>query len=186
MLTASRLLLLPVAFLPFILHSANYWAVCAAIALVAGLTDLFDGFVARKAGQTTAFGAHLDLISDKVFVCGMLVLLYWAGAVAAWAPAVVIAREAAISLVRGFRFRGRTPVSDALGKAKTALSMAAIVWVLLWADARHGGPLSGIGSRAPLSVLLPVAPWAMLAAVALTIVSGANYLVKWRKSNPLP
>ena len=180
-LTVSRLFLMPPAILPVSLGWGNGWLVSAAITVVAGLTDIFDGFLARRMERISSLGINLDLLSDKVFVGAMLVFLAWQDIIPAWMPAVVIAREVAVSLVRLVRFRGQPPASDAWGKAKTAVSFVAIVWVLLWGDRQTVGYLAGVGVPSLLSSALALAPWVMALAVILTVVSGANYLVRYYK-----
>lgn len=178
-ITLSRLLFLPVAVLPVVLGWSHDLLVAAAVSVLAGATDAMDGFLARKLGCTTALGIHLDLLADKLFVCGMLLLLAWAEVIPLWMPTVVIIREATVSLARLVLFGRRPPASDVLGKMKMAISMAAIVGVLLRQDMLQWGLLAKADSHVPVSMLLSLVPWAMLLAVALTVLSGANYLARY-------
>ncbi len=179
-LTLSRMFLLPVAVLPVALGWRCGWLVCAGVASVAGLTDILDGYVARRKRETTRMGTNLDLLSDKVFVVGMLVFLAAWGLVHAWVPVLVLGREIGVSALRVFRFRSRTPAPSPLGKAKTAASIIAIVWVLLWKDIQTGGVLAAVPGTG-LTALLALAPWAMLLAVLLTLISGADYVVRYAR-----
>lgn len=176
-LSLSRLFLTPVAILPIALGWRNCWFIAAVVAVLAGVSDVLDGYVARRTGRVTALGTNLDLLSDKVFVGAFLVLLARYGVIGAWVPVVVIAREVLVTAARLARFRApRSP--DALGKAKTALSIIAVVWLLLWQDLHAGGPMSGTAGVA-LAPILPWAHWAVAAAVAVTIISAANYLLRY-------
>ena len=178
-ITLSRLLFLPAAMLPVTLGWSHGLLISAAVCVLAGATDAADGYLARKLGCATSLGIHLDLLADKLFVSGMLLLLTWSGVIPLWMPAVVIIREAMVSLARLVRFGRRPPASDVWGKIKMATSMAAIVGVLLRQDMLQGPSAEGLakaGSHTPVPTLLSLAPWVMLLAVALTVLSGANYL----------
>jgi CDP-diacylglycerol--glycerol-3-phosphate 3-phosphatidyltransferase len=110
------------------------WAIWG-LFLFAGITDFFDGWLARRSGQGTAFGAMLDQIADKLLVATVLVLLAAAG----WldvggiiAAVVIILREIFISGLREFAagHTGTFPVSK-LAKWKTTVQIAALVTILL-------------------------------------------------------
>lgn len=176
--TLSRLSLLPPAML-CAWHGRFFAA--AVLTIAAGITDMLDGYLARISGGSTALGANLDLLADKLFISGMLSVLWLQGTVPLWALAVIVGREIAVTVVRRARLRGgATPVSDAWGKSKMAVSVAAVAMLLLKQDLSQGGPISQTGSLAPaFSWLLGLAPWALAAAVGLTIVSGANYLATY-------
>ncbi|MDO8749657.1 MAG: CDP-alcohol phosphatidyltransferase family protein [Dehalococcoidia bacterium] len=178
-ITASRLVLLPVAVLPLALGWSHGLLIAASICSLAGATDAVDGYVARRLGCVTAVGAWLDLLSDKLFVSVMIGLLAWLGVVPFWVPGIVIFREVTVSLVRLIQFRGRPPASDVWGKAKMAASMVAIVGLLLRLDMQQGGLLARASTHVALSPLLNLAPWAMYLAVGLTVLSGLNYLLSY-------
>ncbi len=172
-ISLSRLLLLPVALLVASLGWSYGFLAAAAVCTLAGATDIFDGYLARRLGCVTPLGTNLDQLSDKLFVLAMMGLLAYIGAIHFWMLAVVILREVVVSLVRLVRFGVQPPTSDAWGKAKMAISMVAIVGLLLRQDLQQGGLLAGVSAYV---VLLDLAPWVMLLAVALTVLSGANYL----------
>ncbi|MEK7777456.1 MAG: CDP-alcohol phosphatidyltransferase family protein [Chloroflexota bacterium] len=178
-ITASRLALLPVAWLPLALGWSNGWLMSAVVCTLAGATDAVDGYVARRLGCVTTAGAWLDLLSDKLFVSVMIGILAWLGVVPFWVLGIVIFREVTVSLVRLIQFRGRPPASDVWGKAKMAASIVAIVGLLLRLDMQRGGLLARASAHVPLSPLLDLAPWVMYLAVGLTVLSGANYLLSY-------
>ena len=166
-LTGVRIVLIPVFVIAFLVP---VWGPPAAALLfaVAGATDWADGYLARRLGQTSAFGAFLDPVADKLVVSVALVLLVSRDAsLGMLIPAcVIIGREIAISALRewlaGTAAHRRVAVS-LLGKVKTASQFAAL-FLLLWAGGEPAGPL-----YLPGLVLL----WA---AMALTFVSMAFYL----------
>lgn len=135
LLTVLRVLLIPVFILLFYLpFSWSYWAASGVFAF-AGFTDWLDGYLARRLKQSTAFGAFLDPVADKLIVSVALVLLV-AEHSSLWLtlPAVVIiGREILISALREWMAelgaRAQVAVSR-LGKWKTAAQMLALVILL--------------------------------------------------------
>lgn len=137
-LTLFRVVLIPFFVLAFYLPSSFKLGptICAAIFVVAAITDWFDGFLARRWKQTTRFGAFLDPVADKVMVATALVLVaehyheWWITLPAA----TMIAREIIISALREWMAeigkRSNVAVSW-IGKVKTASQMIALVG-LLW------------------------------------------------------
>ena len=142
----------------------------------AALSDLFDGWLARARGQVSTLGGYLDLTADKVLVAALLIALVHAGVAAAWIVIVIVVREFVVSGVRQVAANVQVVVaSEGLGKAKTVTTLIAIGALLLALDAHTGGPLatSGIGPLAQVT-----GGWLLLAAMALAVVSGIDYLVK--------
>lgn len=101
------------------------------------------------------------------------------GVIPVWMTVVVILREVAISLVRLVRFCNRPLAPDVWGKAKIAVYLVTIIGVLLQRDMKSGGLLVAADSHMPLSSILSIVPGVMLAAVVLTVLSGANYLLRY-------
>ncbi|TCV98210.1 CDP-diacylglycerol--glycerol-3-phosphate 3-phosphatidyltransferase [Biostraticola tofi] len=145
-LTLFRVAMIPFFVLAFYLPF--HWAplVCAAIFVIAAITDWFDGFLARRWKQTTRFGAFLDPVADKVMVAMALVLVaehfhsWWITLPAA----TMIAREIIISALREWmaEIGKRSSVAVSwIGKVKTTAQMLALV-ALLW---RPDQTVEGIG-----------------------------------------
>lgn len=135
LITLTRLLLIPVFVAVFYLPFRWAPMAAAAIFLLAGLTDMLDGYLARKLNQTSRFGAFLDPVADKLMVAAALVLLVQAHATV-WmaAPAVVIiSREITVSALREWMAeigqRAKVAVSS-IGKVKTVLQISAITGLL--------------------------------------------------------
>jgi CDP-diacylglycerol--glycerol-3-phosphate 3-phosphatidyltransferase len=134
-LTLLRIALIPVLVLFFYLPYA--WSNLASVVVFvsAALTDWLDGYVARKTGQLTSFGAFLDPVADKLMVATALVLLIQQNpkVVFTLAAAIIIGREIAISALREWMAEmgegGRVTVS-VFGKLKTIFQMTAISLLL--------------------------------------------------------
>ncbi len=157
-----------------VLALAFYWpsdwanVLAVVIFVLAALTDWLDGWVARRFGMTSAFGAFLDPVADKLMVAVALVLILQRQpeVVLALSVAVIIGREITISALRewmaGLGEGARVKVAWT-GKLKTILQMVAIGFLL------YGEPLG------PLPVL-DIGRWLLVLAAVLTIVSMISYL----------
>jgi len=137
-----------------------------AIFLVAAITDWFDGYLARALAQTSAFGAFLDPVADKLMVAAALILLVQLARVDAIIAVVIIGREITISALREWMAREGAAASVAVayvGKLKTVAQMTAIPLLL------YNAPFLRIDVRAVGNVLIYV-------AAALTLWSMGYYL----------
>ncbi len=170
LLTWARILLIPVVvgvfYLPLSGGEQNFIATIAFV--VAAITDWIDGWLARKLNQTSAFGAFLDPVADKLMVAAALVMLVKLDRADAILAFVIIGREIAISALREWmaHIGARKSVAvSVLGKLKTIAQMTAIP-MLLW----HApiGPLNVVW-------LGTVALWI---AALLTLWSMGYYLRK--------
>lgn len=134
-LTIMRILLIPVLAVVFYLPFKNHLLVAAGIFAVAAITDWFDGYLARRLGQMTAFGAFLDPVADKLMVAIALVLLVERHDTLLFtlAACVIIGREIVISALREWmaELGERTSVAVSyIGKVKTGFQMVAITGLL--------------------------------------------------------
>ena len=133
LLTLVRILCVPVFVAVYLVPGAYIWA--AAIFTIAAITDGLDGYLARRLEQTTAFGAFLDPVADKLIVVSALALLIGSHS-SVWMTLpglIIIGREVVISALREWMAemnrRGLVRVSW-LGKLKTVLQMVAIIILL--------------------------------------------------------
>lgn len=137
------------------------------IFVLAALTDMVDGRLARKYGQVSELGKFLDPIADKLLVTAALIALIKTDNLSVWVVFIIIARE---FIVSGFRLVAASQrvviAADRLGKIKTVIQIVAIVALLL-----RNFPVSLI-TDFPLGMVL------MYAAVVMTIISGFNYIIK--------
>ena len=136
LLTWMRIILIPlvvgVYYLPLPTADQNLVATCAF--LVAAVTDWFDGWLARKLNQTSAFGAFLDPVADKLMVAAALIMLVHLSRADALLAFVIIGREIAITALREWMARIGASTSVAvsfIGKLKTTAQMTSIP-MLLW------------------------------------------------------
>lgn len=133
---------------------------------VAALTDWLDGYLARALGQTSAFGAFLDPVADKLMVAAALIVLIDLDRVAPLIGLVIIGREITISALREWMAKAGKSASVAVsfvGKLKTTAQMIAIALLLYW-DSLAGLPVALTGE-----ILIWI-------AALLTLVSMAYYL----------
>lgn len=142
--------------------------------IVAALSDILDGWIARRRDQVSPLGVFMDLAADKVLVAGVLIAMVEVGLVPAWIAATILIREFVVQAVRQLAAAEDVVISArALGKAKTLTTLAALALLFLASDAMTGGPMA----RTALGSLVAVAgAWTLLVATVLTVVSGLDYL----------
>jgi CDP-diacylglycerol--glycerol-3-phosphate 3-phosphatidyltransferase/cardiolipin synthase len=171
LLTWARILMIPlfvgVFYFPghwLAASEQNLWATI--IFSAAAITDWFDGWLARKLAQTSAFGAFLDPVADKLMVAAALVVLVQLQRVDAVIAFVIIGREITISALREWMAKIGAAKSIAvsfIGKLKTAAQMIAVP-LLLFHDPLPWFPPHVLGT------------WLIYLAALLTLVSMAYYL----------
>ena len=163
-LTIARVIMIPF-FVLFLLTglggAASKW-IALAIFIIASLTDLLDGHIARKYNLVTNFGKFMDPLADKLLVCAAMICLVEMGRLPAWIVSVIISREFIIS---GFRLiasdNGRVIAASYWGKFKTTFQMLMICLM--------------IADIAQIAVVTAAVMWI---ALVLTVVSLVDYLVK--------
>ncbi|MEM1402379.1 MAG: CDP-diacylglycerol--glycerol-3-phosphate 3-phosphatidyltransferase [Pseudomonadota bacterium] len=168
-LTLIRIFLVPVMVVFFYLPFQGHLIVAAGVFTLAAVTDWFDGYLARRLGQMTSFGAFLDPVADKLMVSVALVLLVERhnDLLFTLAACVIIGREIVVSALREWmaELGKRTSVAVSfIGKVKTGFQMVSII-VLLAVDAQRDG-----SEVLALGVLL------LYVAAGLTIWSMWQYL----------
>ena len=165
MTTANKLTLVRIALIPVFLV-VLYWGfpgfrwAALGIFIVASLTDLLDGYVARHYNQITDFGKFMDPLADKMLVMAAMCYFVQFGLMAGWALAIVLLREFAVSGMRLVAAeQGRVIAAGWSGKVKTASTMVCICLMLVF-DALW------------LNLLCQAV------IVLTTVYSGAEYFVK--------
>lgn len=167
-LTLLRIFSIPLVVIIFYLPIENAGKISAVLFALAGFTDWFDGYLARKLNQTSRFGAFLDPVADKLMVATVLVLIVdsLGGIWIVSAAIIIIGREITISALREWMAEvgesGKVAVSM-LGKVKTTVQMFALFFLL------YQKPILGLPTLEIGMVLL-------LAAALLTLWSMINYL----------
>lgn len=163
-LTLFRVVLVPF-FVAFLLnqHVNEYFNLIAlVIFIVASLTDLLDGKIARKYNLVTNFGKFMDPLADKLLVCSAIICLIELERIPSWIVVIIIAREFVIS---GFRLiasdNGVVIAASMWGKYKTTFQMIMVILMIV--------------NLPQLQLLTDIVMWI---ATILTIVSLIDYLVK--------
>jgi CDP-diacylglycerol--glycerol-3-phosphate 3-phosphatidyltransferase len=165
------------AFLTSPSRAAGFWA--AALFAVASITDWLDGYLARRMGIVTIFGKFLDPIADKLIVMAALIMILPLDRVPAWMVLVILSREIIITGLRGIASSEGIviPASD-LGKYKTIFQIVAILGLVL-----HYNYSWFFGIAHPLLTvnMHNIGMFYLWIATALTVWSGADYLVRFIK-----
>jgi CDP-diacylglycerol---glycerol-3-phosphate 3-phosphatidyltransferase len=150
------------------------------IFILAGVTDFFDGEIARRYGEVTNFGKLMDPLVDKIMMAAAFISLVPLGAIPAWAATTVVARD---FLITGLRLmasaRGQVLPAERLGKHKTSWQIITVVFFLVLLATRelsYGEPGGGWWFRAWYRAG-PVLVWI---TVMLTVYSGLRYAWKHR------
>jgi cardiolipin synthase (CMP-forming) len=148
-LTASRILVIPVILVLLMIHHS--WAAWVALVLfvAAGITDMLDGYLARRDNQVSVVGTFLDPIADKLLVSATILFLVGNGQITGitiWPAVVILMREVAVSGLREFLagVRVSVPVSQ-LAKWKTFLQIVALSFLIVGKYAPAGIPATYIG-----------------------------------------
>jgi CDP-diacylglycerol--glycerol-3-phosphate 3-phosphatidyltransferase len=167
----DRLAYLRIALVPAILTLVlaadridHAFGIAAVVMWVASFTDFLDGYLARRWEITTVLGGFLDSIADKLLVTGALYGLVSVGRAWAWAAFIIVAREIAVSGLRGVAAMDGVVVPPSMwGKIKANVQFLTIFMALLRTPDTYGG-------------LFPD-QWMMLVAVAVTLLSGLQYFL---------
>jgi CDP-diacylglycerol--glycerol-3-phosphate 3-phosphatidyltransferase len=131
-LTLVRILLIPVFVVIFLAPTPDRSLLAAVVFTVAAVTDLLDGYIARRTGQVTKLGKLLDPIADKLLVLSALILLVNIDRVSAVVALLIIARELAVTGIRAIAAGERLIIAaEVTGKYKMALQVVAIVLLIL-------------------------------------------------------
>ena len=167
-LTVLRVILIPFFVVSMMIENGanqTFRYVDEAIFIIASLTDMLDGKIARKYNLVTNFGKFMDPLADKLLVCSALICLIQLGQLPAWMVIIIVSREFIIS---GFRLvaaeQGIVIAASYWGKFKTTFQMIAVVLMILNFEA--------------LSAVTLICTWA---ALILTIISLVDYIAKNHK-----
>jgi CDP-diacylglycerol--glycerol-3-phosphate 3-phosphatidyltransferase/cardiolipin synthase len=167
-LTWLRIVLIPVFvavyYVPdaWLSPAARNWTGMTVFA-VAAITDWFDGWLARRWGQTSAFGAFLDPVADKLMVAAALIVLVMLDRADAWLAMIIIGREIAVSALREWMAQigqSKTVSVAFVGKVKTAAQITAIIALLLQEPVIPGIPTHALGTVA-LWIAATLTLWSM-------------------------
>ena len=180
-LTVLRMILVPFFVAALLIQNGEVFAlrmIALVLFLIASLTDLLDGKIARKYNLVTNFGKFMDPLADKLLVCSALICLVQLGQLPAWIVIIIISREFIIS---GFRLvaadQGVVIAASMWGKSKTVSQMIAIIVVLLngWLlELSSMGVMKlGAGAENIIGIINLSLLWI---SGVLTVISGVIYI----------
>ncbi len=172
LITLTRILLIPVFVVLFATPDPDRSITAAIVFVVAAVTDLLDGYLARRSGQVTKLGKLLDPIADKLLVLSALILLVNVDRVSALVAILIIAREVAVTGIRAIAAtEGMIIAAETTGKYKMALQVIAIVLLIL-----EGTTFSELGNLHLAGIVT------LYLSVVLGYVSGTQYVWSfWRQ-----
>ena len=179
----ARVILIPIFLLLLYLdieyngiHIGRYIAL--AVFIIAALTDVADGLIARKHNQITDFGKFMDPLADKVLTFAAMLWFVEIGMMPAWLVLIVIVRE---FMVTGMRLvaaaKGRVIAATLSGKVKTVVTIVCLITMFFAEDLE--AILAYLGLHIPLANWLVILCWVLIGVT--TLISGVDYLVKNRE-----
>ena len=173
-LTVGRIIAVPFFIIAYM---TEHFLLALLLFALASITDLLDGKIARKYNLITNFGKIMDPLADKVLVYSAFCLMVADGTMPAWMLIVILAREFIVAGVRTVAAsEGIVIAADMAGKIKTVLQMIAVPMILLY---RYLDPLNGSGFMIELSgIMWTYGRIVLWASVAMTVYSGAMYIIK--------
>lgn len=179
-LTMFRVIVVPF-FVFFMCFSAVPYRFLWALILfaLASITDMLDGKVARKYNMVTDFGKFLDPLADKILVAATLICFVELGWTSAWVVFIILAREFIVSgirLVAASSDKKKVIPANIWGKLKTAVTMAAMVVILILGVLMYD--FSVIGGDFPAQLIRDIL---MYVSAGLTVISGVIYCYEYRE-----
>lgn len=131
-ITLARILVIPIILILYPLNFFSTNIICAVLFMIASLTDMLDGYYARKLKMMTKFGALVDPVADKLLVCSGLVLVAYSQSVPAWVVALLLCRDFYISGLRLIAASHHFSVDvNLFGKFKTSATLIAIFCLMI-------------------------------------------------------
>lgn len=186
LLTLTRIVLSPV-FMVFMLIEGYGWRLAATVVFtIAALTDLADGYYARKMGHHTGFGRFMDPLADKILVSTAFLTFVPLGYARGWMVIIIIVREFLITGLRSMAaYRGMVISSSFLAKWKTATQMIVISIILIFANVEPFLNNGNLGELIMPVWSLPFVNWQynlfdvlIFIPLILTVWTGIDYLIK--------
>jgi CDP-diacylglycerol---glycerol-3-phosphate 3-phosphatidyltransferase len=178
-LTVSRLVLTAV-FLAVVFYPFPYANTCALVLFsIAGLTDYFDGMIARRDKLVTNFGTLMDPLADKILTCSAFIAFVGEQRMEAWMVVVIVARELAITGLRLLAASKQVVLgAEGYGKHKTISQIVAIISLLVMTSYPEWGEWAVTVFAWWVPQFAGIAKWV---AVILTLVSGLLYMSRNRR-----
>ncbi|TCD47620.1 CDP-diacylglycerol--glycerol-3-phosphate 3-phosphatidyltransferase [Chlorobium sp. N1] len=178
-LTLLRILLVPVFVFLLLQDGAMMKLIGVVVFTVASLTDLYDGWHARRFNVVTRIGAFLDPLADKLLITAAFLVYVWMGYLELWMVLLVVVRDVVVTALRSWaEHRDHPVVTSRQAKYKTFLQnlFAYLVMVLIFL--REAAPFGTASAEAIGRFLVsPVLDWIMLLVTAVTVSTGISYLI---------
>lgn len=178
-LTISRIVFAPIFVI--LLFQKGAWPTYMATLffLLAGLSDYWDGYLARKRGEVTKLGRFLDPLADKILTSASFISFAFMHIIEAWMVYVMIAREVGVTALRVYAiWRKRPLVTSRLAKWKTSLQMTVIFAILVLLCVQVSRSTDGRWDLSPGSWLLWVINGLVFGVMLLAAITGIHYLVQ--------
>ena len=179
-LTILRIVLSPLFLLLAVWEFPFHYAAALIVFIVAALTDMMDGKIARSRGLITNLGKFLDPLADKMLTTAAFLVFMVTGQMNVWALMIVLTREFMVTSVRLLAAKDGTVIAASIwGKIKTVAQFIAIIYTLLALEISswQTGLLAGLNlPSAVFTVPLVVGQVLIWISVALTALSGAEYV----------
>ena len=168
-LTIARMAMVPLFMIALLMNTPASRIIATVIFALASLTDMLDGQIARKYNMVTNFGKLMDPLADKVLTAAAMICLVELGDLAAWIAVVIIFREYLITGLRSVAASENIVVAANIwGKVKTVCQMIALMLLM-------------VKPQVVALCDIDLGLWIMYVAVALTIYSGMDYVLKLNK-----
>ena len=179
-LTVSRIALTFIFMAFLYMHGVMAKTLALCVFLLASLTDVLDGYIAKQNNQMTDFGRLMDPVADKILVLAALLAFVERGVIPAWIVVIIIFREITVTGLRVLALtKGRVLQADRGGKSKTIWQLSAIIIILLFLIFKEGGAAKFKFWNTGAEVLYKDAIFViMLIVLILTLASGITYLIK--------
>ena len=189
-LTALRILLVPVFMFLLLLDSPYMKLLGVVVFVAASLTDIYDGYHARKYGLTSRLGAFLDPLADKFLITAAFLIYVWEGYLSLWMVLLVVLRDVIVTVLRVYaEWKNKPVVTSREAKYKTitqnVFAYVIMLLILLKEKEFTGEDISALVKRILYSDYLD---YIMLLITLYTVYTGISYLVQnWRGlSSPFP
>jgi CDP-diacylglycerol--glycerol-3-phosphate 3-phosphatidyltransferase len=179
-LTLLRIVLTPVFVGLMLVEGFNYRLIGIGVFTIAALTDLYDGYHARKYGEVTRWGAFMDPLADKILITSAFLVFVVYGILELWMVLVILARDVLVTVMRLYaELKDKPIVTSKSAKVKTLLQnvLAYLLLLLMLCSEQH---LFGeaIASEAKKQLHAPAVGIAMLLLTIYTVYTGITYLVE--------
>lgn|SRR5574341_363223 len=179
-LTIARIILSPIFMILFLINNSYTKGLALLVFFIAVLTDLMDGYLARKNGWVTGFGKFMDPLADKILTTTAFICFVGLDYVKAWMVLTIVGREFLITGLRTLAaYKGWVIMPTILAQWKTASQMGVILGILGFYELR--------ALSAPMGWSIPAldSPWgpriidySVFLVMLLTVVTGLDYLIK--------